>query len=256
MLFRSLAILEKQLQSWNYKTWSVPSGLEALRLLHNGRSVDLIILDYQMPAMNGIELAEQIRRIDPVVPLVLLSSAGNDLDRKLTTLFTAVLNKPVKHTALKKAIDALFYGQPGLPPDAHPSGNGHLLEDLASEFPLRILVAEDNVFNRHLIENVLQKLGYSPDMVENGEEALDLLTPDHPYDIVLMDVQMPRMDGLTATRLIRQRPIPQPLILAMTAEAQESDRRECLNAGMNDYISKPLHLDKLVTMLKTWAASK
>ena len=252
----NLAILEKQLQHWNYKTLSVSSGPAALQLLHSGRAVDLIILDYQMPGMNGIELAGRIRPIDANVPLLLLSSAGNDLDRKHTTLFTAVLNKPVKHTALKKAIDSLFYGQPGLPSEPHPSGNGHLLEDLASEFPLRILVAEDNVFNRHLIENVLQKLGYSPDMVENGEEALDLLTPDHPYDIVLMDVQMPRMDGLTATRLIRQRPIPQPLILAMTAEAQESDRRECLNAGMNDYISKPLHLDKLVTMLKTWAASK
>jgi signal transduction histidine kinase/CheY-like chemotaxis protein/streptogramin lyase len=127
-----------------------------------------------------------------------------------------------------------------------------LSESFAHSFPLRILVAEDNLINQQLITHILQKLGYAPEMAENGEEAADSLIRQN-FDLVLMDVHMPVMDGLEATRLIRSRRISQPVIIALTADAQEEDRQGCLVAGMDDYISKPLQLDKLINILQKWA---
>jgi CheY-like chemotaxis protein len=168
-------------------------------------------------------------------------------------MFQAVLNKPVKHNVLLKAVANLLTGGQLYPEEPAPA-NGRILQDLAGNFPMSILVAEDNLFNRYLIENILQKLGYFPEVADNGQEAINKLA-EHPFDMVLMDVQMPLMDGLTATRLIRQETLQhQPIIIAMTAEAQEEDRQQCLTAGMNDYISKPLQLGKLVELLKKWAA--
>jgi two-component system, sensor histidine kinase and response regulator len=124
--------------------------------------------------------------------------------------------------------------------------------EFASSFPLRILVAEDNVINQHLINQILGNLGYAADCVENGVFAI-VAARDKEYDLVLMDVQMPEMDGLEATRHIRQRQGRQPVIVALTANAMRGDREECLNAGMDDYISKPVRLDELMRLLKKWA---
>ncbi len=124
--------------------------------------------------------------------------------------------------------------------------------EFASSFPLRILVAEDNVINQHLINQILGNLGYTADCVENGALAIDAARKK-AYDLILMDVQMPEMDGLEATRAIRQRPGRQPVIIALTANAMRGDREECLYAGMDDYISKPVRLDELMRLLKKWA---
>ncbi|HXB07180.1 MAG TPA: ATP-binding protein, partial [Puia sp.] len=127
--------------------------------------------------------------------------------------------------------------------------------DFAEHFPLRILVAEDNIINQELIQQILGNLGYDPDCVENGAFAV-IASKEKQYDMILMDVQMPEMDGLEATRMIRQGPKSrsQPVIVALTANAMRGDREECIRAGMDDYISKPVRLDELMRLLQKWAA--
>ncbi len=250
----NLTILNRLLTQWKLKPVLAASGSEALTLLQQKRSIDLVISDLHMPELNGIELTQKIKEFKPGLPVLLLSSIGKELARQHAQLFHAILNKPVKHNILRKNIISVFNDGSQAHSD-YNDGKPKLLGNLAAENPVNILVAEDNIFNRHLIETVLQKLGYTPTIVENGEEACQLLQ-QQSFGLVLMDVQMPVMDGLTATRLIRQLSIPQPAIIAMTAEAQEEDRQTCLQAGMDDYISKPLQLEKLVALLKRWAAEK
>ncbi|HMI65224.1 MAG TPA: response regulator, partial [Cyclobacteriaceae bacterium] len=124
--------------------------------------------------------------------------------------------------------------------------------DFSKHYPLRILIAEDNAVNQKLTERVLHKLGYKPEMADNGQEALNA-TIQKSVDLILMDVQMPEMDGLEATRQIRRRGGDQPVIIAMTANAMQGDREECMQAGMDDYISKPVKMEILVSLLETWA---
>jgi CheY-like chemotaxis protein len=122
---------------------------------------------------------------------------------------------------------------------------------LAEKYPLQILVAEDNPINQQLAMVILTKMGYEPEFVENGKGVLTKLQ-EKKIDLILMDIQMPEMDGLEATRIIRNGKGPQPVIIAMTANAMSGDRDECLAEGMNDYLPKPVNLDQLVTMLKKW----
>jgi CheY-like chemotaxis protein len=131
-------------------------------------------------------------------------------------------------------------------------GNGTLKAGFAKEFPFRILIAEDNLINQQLIQHILGNLGYKPDSVENGALAV-AAAGVKPYDLILMDVQMPEMDGLEATKLIRESPLRQPVIIALTANAMQGDREECLRAGMDDYISKPVRLDALMHLLERWS---
>ena len=132
-----------------------------------------------------------------------------------------------------------------------PSRRNELSSDFAEKYPLRILVAEDNPINQQLVGIILTKLGYTPLIVENGSEVLDKLRTEK-IDLILMDVQMPEIDGLEATRIIRARLSEQPVIIAITANAMESDRDECIAAGMNDYLSKPIQLEELLTLLEKW----
>ena len=130
-------------------------------------------------------------------------------------------------------------------------------ENLSSEFarryPLDILVAEDNLINQQLIQQILERMGYTPTLVENGIEAVDAMNK-RSYTLILMDMQMPEMDGLEATRVIRHSPLLQPIIIALTANSMKGDEEACLKAGMNDYLSKPLQLAALTKMLEKWAA--
>jgi signal transduction histidine kinase/ligand-binding sensor domain-containing protein/DNA-binding response OmpR family regulator len=243
-------ILQRLLLQWKIRPLLAASGQEALTLLDIHR-VDLLISDLHMPEMDGIVLAKTLREKNNAVPILLLSSVGNETRRKYSDLFQAVLNKPVKHHPLMKYIARLLQGnQPFL--DQEELQPQRLSDNFADNFPLRILIAEDNLVNRQLITHVLGKLGYTPEMVHNGQEAMDALT-EQEFDVILMDVQMPVMDGLEATRLIRTRGGEQPVIIALTADAQEEDRQECLTAGMDDYISKPLQLERLISILKKWA---
>jgi CheY-like chemotaxis protein len=122
---------------------------------------------------------------------------------------------------------------------------------LSVEYPLRILLAEDNDINQQLALIILSKMGYAPAVAENGKEVLDRLQ-ERPFDLIFMDIQMPGMDGLEATRIIRATQSVQPLIIAMTANASREDKDECLSEGMNDYLSKPVNLDEIIQVLEKW----
>jgi CheY-like chemotaxis protein len=134
------------------------------------------------------------------------------------------------------------------------NGKRTLSEEFAKEFPLRILVAEDNAINQKLAIKVLSKLGYQADLAQNGKEVLEMV--DHElYDLILMDVQMPVMDGLEATRMVRLCLDKQPVIIAMTANAMEGDQDNCIQAGMDDYISKPVEWNELLRLLEKWGGA-
>jgi len=133
------------------------------------------------------------------------------------------------------------------------SQSGILIPSFAETYPLNILVAEDNIINQKLIEKILCKLGYTADIVPDGIQVIDLIQRKK-YNVILMDIRMPEMDGFEATQLIRKMVIDQPYIIAMTANSMLSDKEECLSFGMNNYIAKPLHMDEIVKILSTAAA--
>jgi CheY-like chemotaxis protein len=127
-----------------------------------------------------------------------------------------------------------------------------LSDEFAAHYPLKILIAEDDMMNQQLALMILKRLGYSADVAPDGKEVLEVVS-EKKYDLILMDVQMPLMDGLEATRMLRLCLNAQPVIIAMTANAMEGDREACLAAGMDDYISKPVNLDQLMQKLSTWS---
>jgi CheY-like chemotaxis protein len=172
---------------------------------------------------------------------------GDESQKKHPGLFAAVLNKPVKQSHLEKVILNQFNFGPekGQEQQSHQKLN----KDFALSKPLDILVAEDNTINQKMILKVLEKLGYNAVVANNGREAIQMLDQQF-YDLVLMDVQMPEMDGLECTRYIRENCERQPVIIAMTANAMVEDKEECLKAGMNNYIPKPVKIDLLVEMLQ------
>lgn len=251
-------ILSLQIQAWGMTPTTVNSASQALELITQTQKsqFDFVILDMQMPEVDGVSLAQEIRRYPQgkTLPLVMLSSIGhlNSTQNDLQTIgFKAILNKPIKYRQLYAilvdclAVHPIKIRQP-------PKSREEILEtQLAQQYPLRILVAEDNPVNQKLITTWLAKIGYQPDVVGNGYEVIDALKRQL-YDVILMDVHMPEMDGITATQHIcQQRSVAdRPYIVALTASAMEGDRERFLAAGMNNYVSKPIRLEKLVAVLK------
>ena len=135
-------------------------------------------------------------------------------------------------------------------PEVHFTGK--MSPDFANQFPLKILIAEDDLMNQQMALMLLKRLGYEADTAANGKEVLEVVS-EKKYDLILMDVQMPEMDGLEATRMIRLCLSEQPVIIAMTANAMDGDREMCLKSGMEGYLSKPVHVDELMKILETWA---
>ncbi|MEO0406603.1 MAG: response regulator [Cyanobacteria bacterium P01_A01_bin.135] len=245
-------ILTLQAKAWGMQTEAVPSGEVALRCLAKHR-FDIAILDMQMPMMDGLQLAQLIRQraSGQSLPLVMLTSIGQTLTSlsKENVNFAAVLSKPVLQSQLQTIlVEALsqrpirIHHRSTNPPDIDTA--------MAQRLPLRILAAEDNLVNQQLILLWLGKLGYRADMVGNGLEVIEAIARQ-PYDVVLMDVHMPEMDGLAASRLICQRwdEASRPRLIAVTANAVEGDREDCLAAGMDDYITKPIRIEELVAAL-------
>jgi CheY-like chemotaxis protein len=201
-----------------------------------------------MPEMDGVSLARAIRQVGggDRLPLVLLTSVGLLSREELAGAdFAWALTKPVKQSSLFDRLQALFGTHISVPPE-EPAPAGL---PLAAEMPLRVLVAEDNAVNQKVAQLMLRQLGYTTDLAANGVEVLAALT-GQTYDVVFMDVQMPLLDGLEATQEICRRwPVARPRIIAMTANAMEGDRARCLEAGMDDYVSKPIRREELVAAL-------
>jgi signal transduction histidine kinase/CheY-like chemotaxis protein/ligand-binding sensor domain-containing protein len=241
-------ILQLQLENWGLNVVVASSGREALHVLTEKPDFDLVITDMQMPEMDGVQLSTAIKEKNKTLPIILLSSIGDETKKKHPKLFSAVLTKPVKQQALSKIITTELL-QLSPQADLDPKRTQMLSIDFAASHPMNILVAEDNLINQKMILRVLEKLGFQPALATNGSEVIAMLDKQY-YDVILMDVQMPEMDGLEATRYIRKHSTKQPIIIAMTASAMLEDREICLEAGMNDYIAKPVKLEALVTMLE------
>lgn len=245
-------ILTMQTQSWGLRTHSVASGAEAIAILSQHSSIEMAVIDMQMPEMNGLMLAQAIHQLPAYqnLPLVMVTSVGQyELDeQQIEAHFHAFLNKPVKQSHLFDALigtingkaTKIHYSKPHKPAIDH---------QLADKLPLKILVAEDNGVNQKLVLQILQRMGYRADIAANGLEALESVSRQ-TYDVILMDIQMPEMDGLEAARRIcQQSSSSRPRIIAMTANAMQGDRERCLQAGMDDYISKPLRFKELIQAL-------
>ncbi len=198
--------------------------------------------------MDGIQLAINVRKHYPAIPVILLSSMGEEYHHEHAKLFTSILNKPVRQHTLSKHILAALQPQI-VPASIEKNPQEKLPGNFSEKYPLEILVAEDNPVNQKVITYILKKLGFKPDMAENGVIAVEKAS-EKQYDVILMDMQMPEMDGLQATRTIREMPEHQPVIIALTANMIKRDQEECFAAGINDYISKPVKLEELTTKLE------
>ncbi len=248
-------ILHTQLEQWKLTPVLAASGREALGMLEAGSRFDLVITDMHMPEMDGVDLTKRIKQLRPQLPVVLLSSIGDEHSRKFPNLFNAVLNKPIKQQALYRCIMQELKAKDKYEATINGESSIKNHANLAERYPLNILIAEDNIINQRLMVHVLNKLGYQPQLAEDGQQVLEKVV-QHNFDVIFMDVQMPEIDGLETTRIIRRQEQAQPVILAMTANATKEDQQECLAAGMDDYISKPIQLNKLVAMIENWAMKR
>jgi PAS domain S-box-containing protein len=269
-------ILRHQLSAWAVDSDAVETGSQALATLRfqvSIRPYDVALLDFQMPEMDGVMLAREIRE-DPTLNgtrLLMMSSAGerSDIDIQATSL-DCWLTKPVKRAKLYEALTALVPDGPGASPQVEQKDGAALgparpmpsngqsitasarpMEELRKK--IRVLVAEDNAVNQKLALLQLKKLGFSGDAVGNGLEAIEALR-HVPYPVVLMDCQMPEMDGYAATAELRRRESGglRTVIIAMTAHALEGDREKCLSAGMDDYVRKPVKIEELEAVMVRW----
>jgi CheY-like chemotaxis protein len=241
-------ILMRQIEPWGMSGRETASGAEALALLGQGEPFDVAILDVRMPGMDGLTLATEIRKLHPALPLVILTSMGRREPETRDLGVAAFLTKPIKPAQLYRVLTGVLRGQRTEAPP--PTSAPQIDAGMAQRHPLRILLAEDNIVNQKVAVRILERLGYRTDVVANGLEVLEALERQ-VYDVVLMDVQMPEMDGLEASRQIVSRwPAEQrPRLIAMTAYALEGDRERCIAAGMDDYISKPVRVEELAESL-------
>ncbi len=249
-------VLSLQTGKWGMAARATGSPQEALDWLDTGEDFDLAILDMHMPEMDGVALARLIRKRRAILPLVLFTSLGRREVGDAEQLFAAYLTKPIRQSHLFDTLMGLVTHDAA--PRPAPAADKPLLDvGQAARHPLRILLAEDNVVNQKLALRLLQQMGYRADLASNGIEAIESVERQ-AYDVVLMDVQMPEMDGLEASRQITARwPAgARPRIVAMTANAMQGDREMCLAAGMDDYLTKPIRVERLVEALNDAPARK
>ncbi|MDT3403263.1 response regulator [Mucilaginibacter terrae] len=244
-------ILKDQLENWKLKPVIAKSGMEAIELMANQLNPDLIITDAQMPDIHGVQLAESLKKQYPAIPIILLSSIGHEHAREHGKLFTYVLNKPIRQDDLNRYVFNSLALKRQPVNEEKTAQKSRLSIEFGQRNPLNILVAEDNKINQNVIKHILGKLGYQPQIVDNGLEAVAACRANK-YDLILMDMQMPEMDGIEATVVIRKAIGAQPIIIALTANTMQGDREDCLMAGMNDYISKPVKTDELMDKLQQW----
>ena len=244
-------ILTLQCRKWGLSSRAASLPGEALEWIREGTPYNIAVLDMNMPEMNGLELGREIRKLrtEDELPMILLSSVGKpEVSEDSENIFARYLSKPTKQSQLFNILLDVLGQTVKRKIEMAPLPD----QKLAERLPLRILLADDSAINQKVALRILKKMGYVADVAGNGLEAFDALERQH-YDLIFMDVQMPEMDGLEATRRIveklgRQRPV----IIAMTANAMEGDKEKCLDAGMDDYISKPVRPQKVRSALEHW----
>ncbi len=248
-------ILVAQTKSWGMEPFQTEFPLEALEWIKKGKHFDFALLDFNMPEINGINLAKEIRKYPGGInmPVVMISSIGKkeNFSQYEYLNLHAVINKPIRHKQLLECIRSAFNVK--IAYETNEVNNNSPAENLAEKFPLKILLVEDNIVNQKVALNILKRLGYEADVSSNGGEAVTLIERKK-YDIAFMDIFMPEINGFEATELIRTQVNKdyQPFIIAMTANAMQGDSDKCIKAGMDDYISKPIRFDEIKNLLMKW----
>jgi signal transduction histidine kinase/DNA-binding response OmpR family regulator len=251
----NLRILKGHCERWGMHAATFDNGADAIAALAK-HHYDIAIIDMLMPGINGIDTAKNIKQLyGDKMPLVLFSSAGIVPTESKTDLkiFAAILDKPIKPAYFYKMLTEKL-GQPDIEIKKPVADTSKSTQTPFTTGSISILVAEDNVINQKIVIKAFKNIGYLCDVVSNGLEVLSSLKRQ-PYDMVMMDVQMPEMDGLQATRkIIEEYGDKRPIIIAMTAGAYEQDKQDCLEAGMDDYITKPFDFDNFYYKFNMWKA--
>jgi signal transduction histidine kinase/CheY-like chemotaxis protein len=243
--FRS--VLSNQLRSWKLQPVVASTAEQALDILTRNKDIIAILTDLFLPGMDGIRFAKAVKDQYPAIRIIGMKAAGDKKYGNEPDLFASVLTKPTRQHILRDHLLNIF-SQTG---NDKQSGLDKMSGLFAEQYPQRILIAEDNPVNQKIATKILTSLGYKPSVANNGKEAVEMVS-NEKYDIILMDVQMPEMDGLEATRMIRTCLEVQPVIIAMTANVMQGDRDTCMQAGMDDYMSKPIELKELLNQLEKW----
>jgi CheY-like chemotaxis protein/HPt (histidine-containing phosphotransfer) domain-containing protein len=252
-------IITQRVEQWGMTVKCAANSRGAFKLFEESAAFDAAILDLQLPDMDGLALANEIRKkpYGQNLPLLLLSSVRlrNDDPRPATAGITVFVHKPIRPAQL---LDALCRAQNISLPRGKKTPPAPLIDTgLARRLPLRVLLADDNSINQIVALSVLQKLGYHADLANNGIEVLKALE-QKAYDLLFLDMQMPEMDGFDCARQIAERwsREQRPVIIAVTGKALTGDREKCLAAGMDDYISKPVRVGALQAILEKWGPKK
>ena len=253
-------ILTLQTRKWGMLPRATQRPPQAIQWLRAGENFDLAVLDMQMPGMDGLRLAGEIRKLPggSSLPLVLLTSVGvhSDSPDFTSAALAGCLTKPIKPGQLREVLIRAISGTKA----PAPAPSTRLDPTLANRLPLRVLLCDDNVVNQKVAARLLKQMGYRSDIAATGIEALAALDRQS-YDLIFMDVMMPEMGGSEATRIIRERqsqPAQFPnykspiIIIAMTASAMQGDREKCLAVGMNDYVAKPVRLEDVRAIVERW----
>ncbi|HLN54127.1 MAG TPA: response regulator [Lentimicrobium sp.] len=249
-------IFTLQFESWGMIPFTARSGQEALDVIEEQEEpFELAVVDMQMPAMDGLELGKKIKEIPfkGDIPMIMLTSLGK-INKLPTEIFDAQLSKPIKLAELFEEVLRVIAETRNR---RNNLADHNIDKNLADKLPMKILLAEDNITNQDLVITLLSKMGYKIDAVENGRKVLEMLDRKK-YDIILMDIQMPVMNGMEATKVICER-YPEnerPKIIAITANAMTGDRERYLAAGMVDYLPKPIKFKDVQTVLIKWGKKK
>jgi signal transduction histidine kinase/HPt (histidine-containing phosphotransfer) domain-containing protein len=258
----SREMLFEQCRRWGMQPRAVENAAQALELLRERAEFDLALIDLHLPGMDGLAVAAEIQKLPSatMLPMVLLTPLGKKKrsSEEVRVVFAHAVHKPVKPAQLSSALERALLS-PRTP--AHLPEPTKAEKKLAELIPLRVLLVDDNAINQKVAVRILQQYGYQPEVAANGRDALEKLDRQ-PFDFIFMDVMMPEMDGLEATRLLRKRQMiggysnyqSRIIIVAMTAHAMQGDREKCIAAGMDDYLAKPVRPKDVRDMLERWGS--
>jgi CheY-like chemotaxis protein len=238
-------LIKKTLLSWGLKTTETYEEKDALEFIQNKQDLNFILIEYQTIKHNTETFVSDIKKLNPELKTILMIAGNTPANIKLNNIFDRIIHKPIKHSVLFENINDLFFNK-GV------KKTEEKITEKKGKRIKRILLVEDNIINQKIAEKMLERIGYKSIIANNGLEAIDIVTEHkEQFDIILMDVQMPVMSGLEATKALRENGITLPII-AMTANVLKGDKEICFEAGMNDYIGKPVKIDELEKILQKW----